>query len=535
MGTGETTSYHLRRIGPSATCMSISNIMKLKYGVTKFGRATSNDYYLDSTKLKNFISRIHAEIHAIPCDNGDVQFRIVDKGLNGTFINDTKMSGPYILKVGDKVTFGHTNGYKLKAGDYAKQPNSEFQFIFEKLIQKEEERGFRTGDEAAINGHVPANASSSANTITSHSIKKSPSKTDQKYNLSKDTTVTYTASPTVNRYSGFDLKSSPSNSEDSEEEEEEEDYKPKVNTLSRKSFPVRSRYDDSDDSMDSSPSPKPVRKSSGYPDKKQSPPGKVKKSASRLSGENGFTPLSDLARKDKSSKTKTSRVNVNININVESTVKNSGSRTSNSMRERDTPPSTTHLEIPNIHRRKLLNEKQRHRSSSSSDDSNDLPSPDEDSSRDPFFSSEENTDIKTKNKKKSPVEKKVAKPAKVQRSNSKGSMREAKKRKPGPVKPGKPGRRGRPPKKKKRDSDEDDDDDDDDDFFNRVETEDVLEDGVEWFEEDKCASGDCKRPKGKRVAWVACDDCDKWYHTECVGCRYDHVKDSDIKFSCGCR
>lgn len=39
------------------------------------------------------------------------------------------MSGPYILKVGDKVTFGHTNGYKLKAGDYAKQPNSEFQFI----------------------------------------------------------------------------------------------------------------------------------------------------------------------------------------------------------------------------------------------------------------------------------------------------------------------------------------------------------------------------------------------------------------------
>lgn len=30
----------------------------------------------------------------------------------------------------------------------------------------------------------------------------------------------------------------------------------------------------------------------------------------------------------------------------------------------------------------------------------------------------------------------------------------------------------------------------------------MLEDGVEWFEEDKCASGECKRPKGKRVAWV---------------------------------
>lgn len=170
--------------------------------------------------------------------------------------------------------------------------------------------------------------------------------------------MTYTASPNVNRYSEFDLKSSPSNSDDSDEDEDN-DYKPKVNTLSKKLLPARSRYDDSDDSMDSSPSPKPVRKKSGHQDKKQSP-SKVKKSATRLSGENGFTPLSDLARKDKSSKTKTSRVNVNININVESTVKNSGSRTSNSMRERDTPPSSAHLEIPNIHRRKLLNEKQRH-------------------------------------------------------------------------------------------------------------------------------------------------------------------------------
>lgn len=35
--------------------------------------------------------------------------------------------------------------------------------------------------------------------------------------------------------------------------------------------------------------------------------------------------------------------------------------------------------------------------SSSSDDSNDLPTPDEDSSRDPFFSSEDNTDSKSYN------------------------------------------------------------------------------------------------------------------------------------------
>ncbi|XP_061197198.1 uncharacterized protein C01G6.5-like isoform X1 [Saccostrea echinata] len=529
MGTGETTSYHLRRIGPSATCMSIGNNMKLKYGVTKFGRATSNDYYLDSTKLKNFISRIHAEIHAIPNENGDMQFRIIDKGLNGTFINDTKMSGPYILKEGDKVTFGHTNGYKLKAGDYAKQPNSEFQFIFEKLVQKEEERGFRTGDEAAINGNSPMNASSSANTITS--IKKSPSKTDQKYNLSKDSTVGYMGSPNVNRISGFDLKSSPSNSDESDDDEDDYNYKPNVNTVSKKSRSVLSRMDYSDESMDSSPSPKPVRKNTGYQDKKQSP-SKVRKSADRLSGENGLIPFSDLARMDKS-KTKTSRVNVNININVESTVKNNGRRNSNSMRERDTPPSRTQVEIPSKHSRKLIHDKQRARSSSSSSDSNDLPSPDEDSSQDKFniFSSEENTDIKTLSKKKTPIEKKAAKPAKVQRSNSRGSVKEtAKKRKQAPTKTGKPGRRGRPPKKKKKDSD-----DEDDDFDDEFEIEESLEEGVEWFEEDKCASADCKRPKGKRVGWVCCDDCDEWYHTDCVGCRYDHVKDTNINFSCGCR
>jgi hypothetical protein len=213
------------------------------------------------------------------------------------------------------------------------------------------------GDEAAVNGHTPINSPSSANTITSHSIKKSPSKTDQKFSLSKTSTVAFTGSPNVNRYPGFDIKSSPSDSDESDDDDDDDDYKPISNTRHKKSYSALSRYDDSDESMDSSPSPKPVRKNTGYQDKKQSH-SKVKKSADRLSGENGFTPLSDLARKDK--KTKTSRVNVNININVESTV-NSG-RTSNSMRERDTPPSSTHLEIPSIHRRKLLNEKQRHRS-----------------------------------------------------------------------------------------------------------------------------------------------------------------------------
>lgn len=35
------------------------------------------------------------------------------------------------------------------------------------------------------------------------------------------------------------------------------------------------------------------------------------------------------------------------------------------------------------------------------------------------------------------------------------------------------------------------------------------------------------------VSWVQCDSCDKWFHTECVGCDYDKVKLTSQKFHCG--
>ena len=34
-----------------------------------------------------------------------------------------------ILYNGDKITFGHTNGYKIQPGFFASQPESEFQFM----------------------------------------------------------------------------------------------------------------------------------------------------------------------------------------------------------------------------------------------------------------------------------------------------------------------------------------------------------------------------------------------------------------------
>nr|XP_026692928.1 uncharacterized protein LOC100185845 [Ciona intestinalis] len=35
------------------------------------------------------------------------------------------------------------------------------------------------------------------------------------------------------------------------------------------------------------------------------------------------------------------------------------------------------------------------------------------------------------------------------------------------------------------------------------------------------------------ISWVQCDSCDQWYHTQCVGCDYEQVKNSTHQFHCG--
>ncbi|XP_064630552.1 uncharacterized protein C01G6.5-like isoform X2 [Lineus longissimus] len=51
----------------------------------------------------------------------------------------------------------------------------------------------------------------------------------------------------------------------------------------------------------------------------------------------------------------------------------------------------------------------------------------------------------------------------------------------------------------------------------------------------QCDSFDCIRPDDPLITWVQCDDCDKWYHTSCVGCRYEQVQNEHTEFHCGCR
>ncbi|XP_070549814.1 transcription factor 19-like [Ptychodera flava] len=53
----------------------------------------------------------------------------------------------------------------------------------------------------------------------------------------------------------------------------------------------------------------------------------------------------------------------------------------------------------------------------------------------------------------------------------------------------------------------------------------------EW---DRCDFYACQRPQDDTVAWVQCDDCDGWYHVDCMGCTYDAVRDTRTAFHCGC-
>ena len=58
--------------------------------VTRFGRHSHNDYYLDSSQLAHFISRWHSEIHRVEQD-GEIKYIIRDNSLNGTYVNDVRV------------------------------------------------------------------------------------------------------------------------------------------------------------------------------------------------------------------------------------------------------------------------------------------------------------------------------------------------------------------------------------------------------------------------------------------------------------
>ena len=98
--------------------------------ITIIGRAKSNvDFFIDSSKHKALISRIHARISKTQTECGKNVFKIYDVSLNGTYVNDVKITSEAFLKPGDIVIFGHVQGAGLENGNCYKQADSEFKFV----------------------------------------------------------------------------------------------------------------------------------------------------------------------------------------------------------------------------------------------------------------------------------------------------------------------------------------------------------------------------------------------------------------------
>ncbi|KAL4616795.1 transcription factor 19 [Arapaima gigas] len=54
--------------------------------------------------------------------------------------------------------------------------------------------------------------------------------------------------------------------------------------------------------------------------------------------------------------------------------------------------------------------------------------------------------------------------------------------------------------------------------------------------EEPCASASCRLPQQDTVQWIQCDDCDAWYHIDCVQVDMGaFALDTSADFHCGCR
>ena len=133
---------------------NVGEVLRLRKPSTKFGRSRSeNDFYLDSPKFQKLISRRHAEIHRSEETSkngggGKCSYTIQDSSLNGTFINDYRVSKQrQPLSHGDIITFGHLNGSRVKPGEHAPNRLAELSYIFE-IDEKNDDSGSDTDQES---------------------------------------------------------------------------------------------------------------------------------------------------------------------------------------------------------------------------------------------------------------------------------------------------------------------------------------------------------------------------------------------------
>ena len=113
-------NYTLLALASCALLAQINGVSRLNGDVTRFGRHSGNDHYLDSLELSYFISRWHAEVHFVQAGRGGRggQYVVQDNSLNGTYINGVRVSqmmGPQICVV--------TKRDKCSAEEKERMPN----------------------------------------------------------------------------------------------------------------------------------------------------------------------------------------------------------------------------------------------------------------------------------------------------------------------------------------------------------------------------------------------------------------------------
>ncbi|KAL4221717.1 nucleic acid-templated transcription [Mactra antiquata] len=480
--------YQLKRIGPPATCPKVPDVMRLNLGLTKIGRGQQNDFYLDSAVLKNFISRSHVEIFGKKNENGEIEYILTDKGLNGTFINDIRTHKTCVMEVGDKVTFGHTNGYKIQPGSYAEQPMSEFQFVFERIPK------VNKTTELIAETHSPAETPDEVIRTDTPDLKNESTIVSDRLFLS-------------------DLQSNVHSKE-------------KSTSKSRTSQKNRTRKDSSENSDLELP---PLSTSKSSSQTKSSSVTKKRNSDTSVKS----VPVESVSSRRKSS-TGSSREKLSETLKAQN---------DNDNDDDDDDDDEEEEEEDNDNK----NDNDDKKDDDNDDDGDSSEEEEEEEVVKPKIDRRKKRGRKPNVQKKTPVKRKItapsdseesseedeaSKPEADQRPKSQSNIRQkqaaAKKKKSGNDAPAIGSR------KRRRKGAGGATSTTTGGGQTKATTSEDLEPGVEWYEDDRCEAPDCKRPKKKRTPWVQCDDCDGWYHTVCVGANYNKIKDSDEHFNCGC-
>ncbi|ESO90457.1 hypothetical protein LOTGIDRAFT_164036 [Lottia gigantea] len=512
MAASDNCRWQLRRLGPSASCANVCDLMRLKNGNTRFGRSLDNDFYLDSKTHKNFISRHHAEIRYVKV-NGKPQFVLYDHGLNGTFINDVRMEKSCVLKEGDKITFGHTNGFKIDPGQYSKQPNSEFQFTFERLEEDSDESDSSSDDSGPESDTTqPTNEHfcsrnlynspeydrsqcwQQGQQVNKNNLRKSESELDN-----KDFTKSEKVNPRsprgkkgleicANKDKLFKGDQRQNGTNNVKNEHLDPPVLKKQATLGYSDSGNDSSSGDSSDSESTAPSEKSEENSSSESEHELTIDISVKTKASPR--QKRTASATSKTRNAQTSQKKTNAKRSPVKAKTKTKVargRPSQKTTSKSKIAKDN--SNNHNTI-SPSRRLLFNKK------STANGKNNSLKPD--NLGDPYdFNSEEEIEA-SQNKNKKTTGKQTKTAGNTKRKKPQGNNKN----------------------KKAKTSTTD-------------ESEEYGEE-IWYYEGETCASESCLKPSDSTVEWVQCDDCDQWYHTMCVGAIYAAVKDTQMEFHCGC-